>query len=252
MGFQIFFHCINVVKKKTSKNYIIMQLSNQGIILVILTRYNVTFIIHCTATVICTSIWGKHRYHWTTTLAGSSSSSWVLGDDGTTADRGRRFVGLPLRGGWGLVALLADIALGDFGFCRMHNGDKLYNLMELTNEEKKWYQTKGISYHRQIRHPIHAIKPSFVDVTILSDKFRFIPSNKIKHCSVDIHGGLWRITEPFTQPSLDYSNNRVFLNVRTLGQRMRQFRQKWHVAHINHDCLDTRPPLSWRSSWELN
>ena len=56
--------------------------------------------------------------HWSTTLAGSASSSRFLGDDGTAADRGRRFVGLPLRGGWGLVALFADITLGNLGYCR--------------------------------------------------------------------------------------------------------------------------------------
>ena len=37
---------------------------------------------------------------------------------GTAADLGRRFVGLPLRGSWGLVALFADITLGDLGYCR--------------------------------------------------------------------------------------------------------------------------------------
>lgn len=55
-------------------------------------------------------------YYWTTTPAGSISSSWFLTDDGTAADRGR-LLGLTLRGGWALAALLADMALGDLGFC---------------------------------------------------------------------------------------------------------------------------------------
>ena len=55
-------------------------------------------------------------YYWTTTPAGSISSSWFLRADGTAADRGRLF-GLTLRRGWALAALLADMALGDLGFC---------------------------------------------------------------------------------------------------------------------------------------
>lgn len=80
--------------------------------------------------------------YWTTTLAGSTSSSWLLGDAGTAADRGRRFVGLPLRGGWGLVALLADAALGDLGFWR---GEPWKQISVLGSSSCVWWCVNKLS-----------------------------------------------------------------------------------------------------------
>ena len=54
------------------------------------------------------------RRHWAGTVGGSAPSSYTRGDAGA-AERGRRFVGLPV---CGLVVLFADMALGDAGFCR--------------------------------------------------------------------------------------------------------------------------------------